>query len=88
MVLELACPHFKSGSAVESFDVMVMRHLEDSTYSFAIDEFPEMTEDAIEELSNIKKIGGDAGSQMAASTTPAEMKTKTPKAKSTKKKKS
>ena len=50
MVLELACPHFKSGSAVESFDVMVMRHLEDSTYSFAIDEFPEMTEDAIEEF--------------------------------------
>ena len=50
MVLELACPHFKSGSAVESFDVMVMRHLEDSTYSFAIDEFPAMTEDAIEEF--------------------------------------
>ena len=45
-------------------------------------------DDAIEELSNIKNIGDDAGYQMAAATTPAERQTKTPKAKSTKKKKS
>ena len=45
-------------------------------------------DDAIEELSNIKNIGDDAGHKMAAATTPANMPTKTPKAKSTKKKKS
>ena len=43
---------------------------------------------AIEELSNIKNIGGDAGQQMASATTPAKTQTKTPKAKSAKKKKS
>lgn len=46
--LELSSPHFKGGASVATFDVMVMRHLEDGTYSFAIDEFPEMDEDAIE----------------------------------------
>lgn len=45
-------------------------------------------DDAIEELSNIKNIGGDAGQQMASATTPAKTQTKTPKAKSAKKKKS
>ena len=45
-------------------------------------------DDAIEELSDIKNIGDHAGYQMAAATTPPEMRTKTPKAKSTKKKKS
>ena len=45
-------------------------------------------DDAIEELSNIKNIGDDAGSKMAAATTPSKMKTKSPKVKSTKKKKS
>ena len=45
-------------------------------------------DDAIEELSMIKNIGGDAGQQMASATTPAEAKTKTSKAKSAKKKKS
>ena len=45
-------------------------------------------DDAIEELSNIKNIGGDAGKQMASATTPAKTPTKTPKAKLAKKKKS
>jgi len=45
-------------------------------------------DDAIEELSNIKNIGGDAGQHMASATTPAKTQTKTPKAKSAKKKKS
>ena len=45
-------------------------------------------DDAIEELSNIKNIGGDAGQQIASATTLTETQTKTPKTKSEKKKKS
>ena len=45
-------------------------------------------DEAIEELSNIRNIGDDAGNQMAAATKPAKTQTKTQKAKSTKKKKS
>ena len=45
-------------------------------------------DDAIEELSNIKNISGDAGQQLASATTPAKTQTKTPKAKTAKKKKS
>ena len=45
-------------------------------------------DDAIEELSSIKNIGDDAGQQMASATTAAKTPTKTPKAKSAKKKKS
>ena len=45
-------------------------------------------DDAIEELTNIKNIGDDAGYQMAAATAPTQGRTKKPKAKSTKKKKS
>ena len=45
-------------------------------------------DDAIEELSNIKNIGGDAGQQIATSTKPAKMQTKSSKAKSAKKNKS
>ena len=48
--LELASDFFRDGRATGTFDVMVMRHLEDGTHSFAIDEFPEMNEDAIEEF--------------------------------------
>lgn len=57
LTLELACPHFKSGHDAETYDVMVMRHLEDGTFSFAIDEFPEMDEDAIETFW-IEKVRG------------------------------
>ena len=45
-------------------------------------------DDAIEELSNIKNIGGDAGQQMASATTPVTTQSEAPKAKSAKKKKS
>lgn len=48
LTLELSSPHLKSGEPTEIFDMMVMVHMEDGTYSFAIDEFPEMNEDAIE----------------------------------------
>ena len=47
--LEMASPHFKDGAPSAAFDVMVMRNLEDGVFSFAIDEFPVMDEDAIEE---------------------------------------
>ena len=45
-------------------------------------------DEAIEELSNIRDIGGDAGKQVASATKPAAMHTKTSKSKSVKKKKS
>ena len=45
-------------------------------------------DDAIEELSNIKNIGGDAGQQIANSTKPAKTQKKASKAKSAKKNKS
>ena len=45
-------------------------------------------DDAIEELSNIKNIGGDAGKQIATSARPPKTQTKASKAKSAKKKKS
>ena len=45
-------------------------------------------DDAIEELSNIKNIGGDAGQQIATSAKPTKTQTKTSKAKSAKKNKS
>jgi sec-independent protein translocase protein TatB len=45
-------------------------------------------DDAIEELSTIKNIGGDAGQQIVTSTRPAKTQKKASKAKSAKKKKS
>jgi hypothetical protein len=48
--LALACPHFKSGRLVEDFSMIVMRSYADGSASLAIDEFPEMREDAIEEF--------------------------------------
>jgi hypothetical protein len=47
--LELESQHFKSGKPTEAFEMMIMQHYEDGTHSFAIDEFPEMNEDTIEE---------------------------------------
>ena len=44
--------------------------------------------EAIEELSNIKNIGGDAGQQIASATAPAKTQAKTSKAKSARNKKS
>ncbi|EQC38655.1 hypothetical protein SDRG_04352 [Saprolegnia diclina VS20] len=49
LMLELASPHFKSGAPVESFEVVVMESRDgDRRKSFAIDNFPEMAEEAIE----------------------------------------
>ena len=45
-------------------------------------------DDAIEELSNIQNIGGDAGQQIAFATAPAKTQAKTPKTKSARNKKS
>ena len=45
-------------------------------------------DDAIEELSNIKNIGGDAGQQIASATAPSKTQAKTSKAKSARNKKS
>ena len=45
-------------------------------------------DDAIEELSNIKNIGGDTGQQIASATAPSKTQAKTSKAKSTRNKKS
>ena len=45
-------------------------------------------DDAIEELSNIKNIGGDAGQQMASATTPPKTQPKTANTKTSKKTKS
>ena len=45
-------------------------------------------DDAIEELSNIKNIGGDAGQQIASATAPAKTQAKTSIAKSARNKKS
>ena len=45
-------------------------------------------DDAIEELSNIKNIGNDAGQQMASETAPSETQPKTANTKPAKKKKS
>lgn len=53
--LELACPYFKSGLDVEVFSMVVMEHKQDHVKSFAIDEFPQMSEDAIEQF-YIEKI--------------------------------
>ncbi|CAM9153126.1 unnamed protein product [Chrysoparadoxa australica] len=48
--LELNSPHYKSGKEYEAFDVMVMTHREDGYTNFAIDEFPEMDPNAVEEF--------------------------------------
>ena len=45
-------------------------------------------DDAIEELSSIKKIGGDAGHQIATNTKPLKTKTTSPEERSAKKNKS
>ena len=45
-------------------------------------------DDAVEELSNIKNIGGDTGQQIASATAPAKTQAKTSKTKSARNKKS
>ena len=48
--LELASPYFRSKKPHETFNMIVMKHKEDGIKSFAIDEFPVMDEDAIEQF--------------------------------------
>jgi hypothetical protein len=52
--LEFYSPYFKSGVTLEKFEIFVMTHKEDAVKSFAINEFPEMHEYAIEHFTNIK----------------------------------
>lgn len=46
--LALSCPHYKSGKEVERFVVIVMKHQHEPFATIAIDEFPEMKEEAVE----------------------------------------
>lgn len=46
--LELSSPHFASGNPVEVYEIIVMKHYEEDYSTIAIDQFPEMDEDAIE----------------------------------------
>lgn len=55
LTLELRSPHFKSKKETEEFKMIVMLHKEDGVRALAIDEFPVMDEDAIEEF-YIRKI--------------------------------
>lgn len=48
--LELSSGYFKTGLPQATFDVMVMESLDDGGNSFAIDEFPEMSDDAVEQF--------------------------------------
>ena len=50
LTLELSSDHFKSGKSSESFGIIVLRSNEDGVLSFAIDDFPEMTEASIEQF--------------------------------------
>mmetsp|Transcript_5210 Transcript_5210/g.14779 ORF Transcript_5210/g.14779 Transcript_5210/m.14779 type:complete len:155 (-) Transcript_5210:109-573(-) len=47
--LELKSSYFKSGQPTEAFNFMHMTHLEDGVVNFAVDDFPAMDEEAIEE---------------------------------------
>jgi hypothetical protein len=53
--LELECPHFASRRLKESYHMIVMTHKEDNVTTLAIDEFPVMDEDAVEEF-YIRKV--------------------------------
>ncbi len=48
--LELSSPYLKGGGFFTTHEVMVMKSHEDGVRSFAIDEFPSMDEDAIEQF--------------------------------------
>lgn len=48
--LELSSPYFKSGAKTEKFSMVVMNHKKDKVTTLAIDEFPVMDDDAIEQF--------------------------------------
>ncbi len=48
--LELSSPHFKSGMLTENFNLILMEHKDDGTRSIAIDEFPLMNENDLEQF--------------------------------------
>ncbi len=48
--LKLHSPHFASNREVEEFRVVIMKHKSTNKTTFAIDEFPVMKEDAIEQF--------------------------------------
>lgn len=50
LTLELGSPHFLDGVPTSVHKVIVMADLEDGVRSFAIDQFPVMEPDAIEEF--------------------------------------
>jgi hypothetical protein len=50
LTLELASPFFESGKETEEFRFIVMKHKFDNVTTLAVDEFPVMKEDAIEEF--------------------------------------
>ncbi|CAM9509738.1 unnamed protein product, partial [Choristocarpus tenellus] len=52
LTIELASSYFKSGHPSETFDMMVMRHKESGhvRYAFAINTFPEMDPEALEDF--------------------------------------
>ena len=58
LTVSLKCPHFLSGEPVEDYEMMVMKHKEDGTFAFGIDEFPVMNEDAVEQF-YIQKVMQD-----------------------------
>lgn len=49
MKLKLSCPHFLSDNETEVFEVVLLTNREDGSISIAIDSFPEIAEEAIEE---------------------------------------
>jgi hypothetical protein len=55
LVLELASPYFKSGLSTQQIQIVVMRHKSENVTTLAVDEFPKMNEDAIEEF-YIKRV--------------------------------
>lgn len=76
--LELSSPHFKSGQPTETFRMVVMKSRYDGSWSFAIDQFPEMDERAMEAF-YIQKMEAHRArreelfrSMRAATTPPAE----------------
>ena len=44
----LSSPHFEGGAVRSKHEVMVMTSLEDGVRSFAVDEFPAMSDEAVE----------------------------------------